>query len=347
MLTPRENALKAYRHEIPEWIPTMFTDMSICQAYPQGERYTGTDHGKDWFGIDWTFVPEIGAPMPTEHNGLFEEMSEWRDYVKFPDLEAIDWEKQAEIDEHTDFLALAAGAGVVPLPNGGSIYDGDKLVICLLLNGMFERMHAFMGMENALCALITDPEECKEFFKAMADYKIAYIKKIAKYYKVDVIEAHDDYGTNDRLFMPPEVFRELIKPELKRIVDACHECGILYQHHSCGHIEEIVGDLVEIGVDAIDTFQGASNPNVKALKEKYGKQVTFCGGFDNMNVLDNPESTKEDIQNEYVRVINDLAPGGNYIIFPVTLTFDFVPAFLEKHYEYGMNFYKNNQQQCG
>ena len=160
---------------------------------------------------------------------------------------------------------------------------------------------------------------------------------------MDVINAHDDYGTNDGMFMSPDTWRELIKPELKRIVDACHECGVIYQHHSCGYIEPIVPDFVEIGVDAVDTFQASCNPNVKALKEQYGDRLTFCGGFDNMNVLDRPDVTKEETQAEYERVINDLAPGGSYVIYPIGIAFGFIGDFLEKHFQMGMTFYQNQK----
>ena len=346
-LTPRENALIAYRHGTPAWIPCFYTDMALFQAYPEGERYCGADHGTDWFGIDWTFVPAGGAPMPTNHHGIFDDVTEWKNYVKFPDLDAIDWKAQAEKDLRTDFTALAAGAGLVPLADGKSHTDEPKLMVCMVINGMFERLHAFMGMENALVALMTEPESCKEFFHAMADYKIAYFKKIAEHYPVDVINAHDDYGTNDGLFMAPEVWRELIKPELKRIVDACHEMGVIYQHHSCGYIEPLLGDLVEIGVDAIDTLQGASNPNLKELKAKYGDKITFCGGFDNLNVLDRADVTREEVHAEYERVINDLAPGGSYVVYPIGLCFHFIPHFLEKHFQYGMGFYQMLAAQAG
>ncbi len=340
-LTPRENALIAYKHGEPQWIPCFFTDMATFQACPQMERYPGHSHGKDYFGVDWTFVPQMGAPMPTPGTELFEDIADWREFVKFPDLDAIDWEKQAEIDIHTDMVAYAAGAGLIPLKDGASVYDGDKLKVCMIINGMFERMHALMGMSNALCALIEDPDECKGFFQAMADYKIAYINKIAKYYKVDVINAHDDYGTSDRLFMSVDLWRELIKPELKRIVDATHENGMLYQHHSCGHIEPLIEDFIDIGIDAVDTWQASCNPHLKEIKEKYGSKITFCGGFDNINVLDREGATKEDIQNEYVRTVNDLAPGGSFVIYPITATFNFIPDFLEKHFQYGMGFYQH------
>ncbi|WKY48182.1 uroporphyrinogen decarboxylase family protein [Eubacteriaceae bacterium ES3] len=323
-LSPRENALIAYKHGVPAYIPTLFTDITMIQANPSMERYCGSTSGVDGFGVEWTYVENAHAPMTTPGKILFDEISDWREYVNFPDLEKIDWEKQADIDVHTDFMALVAGAGLVPMADGKSAYDEDKLVLCMVINGPFERLHALMGFENALIALATEPEECYEYFKAVADWKIEYFKKIAKYYKVDVINGHDDYGSKDRMFMSPDTWRKLIKPHLKRMVEACHESGVLYQHHSCGHIEPILEDLVEIGVDAIDTLQGGSNKNLVALKKEFGDRITFCGGFDNQGVLELPDVTEDEIKAEYRRVVDGLAPAGSFVVFPITIGFDYV-----------------------
>lgn len=340
-MTPRENALIAYRHGTPEWIPCFYTDFGLVQACPEMERYCGFGTGTDGFGVSWTYVPEACACMVTPNSKpLLEDVADWEEVVHFPDLEAIDWEAQAQMDMHTNFGAFVAGAGLIPYENGGTATDGDKLGICMVINGPFERLHALMGMENALMALAEDPESCYAFFGAMADWKIRYFKKIAQYYPVDVINAHDDFGANDRMFMSPDTWRKLCKPHLKRIVDAVHEMGLIYQHHSCGYIEPIFGDLVEVGVDAIDTLQ-ACNTHVGELKAKYGKQITFCGGFDTNGVLDVPGVTPEQIQAEYRRVIDLLAPGGSYIVYPIGLTFGFVGPFLEEHFRYGMGFYQN------
>lgn len=340
MLSKRENALLAYKHQVPEYIPCFYTDINVIQANPSGERYTGKEHGKDWFGVDWTYETNICAPMPTPGKEMFEEISDWKKFVKFPDLDSIDWEKQADIDVHTDITALVMGKGLIPFEDNHSIYEEDKLRVCIVINGMFERMHSFMGFENALIALAEDPESCEEFFSAMADFKIKYFEKIAKYYDLDVINAHDDYGSNDKLFMSPNTWRKLIKPHLKRMVDACHDLGLIYQHHSCGYIEPLFEDFVEIGIDAIDTLQ-ACNKNLPELKKKYGDKITFCGGFDNMGVLDIPGVKPEAIKAEYRRVIDSLAPGGSYVIYPIAGTFGFVGPFLEEHFQYGMGFYAN------
>jgi hypothetical protein len=338
MLSPRDNALLAYKHKQPEYVPCFFTDINLIQAHPSMERYTGHSAGKDGFGVEWTYEPHIKAPMPTPGKIVLKDITDWESVVKFPDLDVIDWEKQAEIDTRTDFTAFVMGAGIVPFNDGHSIYDEDKLRMCMVLNGMFERMHALMGFEKALLSLAKEPDACGAFFSAVADFKINYIEKIAKFYDMDVINAHDDFGTYDRLMMSPDTWRRLIKPHLKRIVEATHDCGLIYQHHSCGFIEPLFPDFVDIGIDAIDTLQ-ACNTNLGRLKKEFGNKITFCGGFDNVGIFDREGVTTDEIKNEYQRVIDLLAPGGSYVAFPITLTLDFVPAFLEKHFEYGMRFY--------
>lgn len=173
-LTPRENALMAYHHQVPVWIPCYYTDMVTIQACPELERYTGFDHGKDYWGVDWTYEPTIHAPMPTPgKEPILKDIADWRDVVHFPDLDAIDWEKQADKDVHTDIMKLVMGQGIAPFDNGGSIYDNhDKLRICMIINGPFERLHSLMGFQNALMALAEDPDEVEAFMEAAFSWKI-------------------------------------------------------------------------------------------------------------------------------------------------------------------------------
>lgn len=121
-MTRRENALIAYHHGVPAFIPSLFTDISIIQARPQMERYCGVDSGIDEFGIDWTYVPQARAPMPTTGNIMFEDINDWKNHVKFPDLESIDWEKpgvtseEIKIEYRRTFDTLAPGGSYVAFP---------------------------------------------------------------------------------------------------------------------------------------------------------------------------------------------------------------------------------------
>ena len=273
---------------------------------------------------------------------LLEDITQWREVVKFPDLEAIDWEASAERDTHMDPLAFQAGAQVVPLRDGKSVYDSGNLVSCMVINGPLERLHALMGFENALMALVEEPEACSEFFSAMVDYKIAFYKKIKQYYKVDIINQHDDLGSADRLFMSPATFRAVLKPHMARLVKAVHDLGYIYQHHSCGYIEPLIDDFVEIGVDALDVLQ-ACNTNIAEYKQRLGHKLTFIGGVDNQHITDIPNANEEAIRKEYRRVIDTLAPGGSYIAYPCGRSDLAKGAFMDEHFKYGVSFYRNQK----
>ena len=331
-LNARENLLLAYRHQQPEYVPSLLTDAAILFPNLPMERYAGQTRGKDGFGVEWQYEPSIRAPMPVPGQHLFTDITEWQKRLTIPDVEAANWAALAASgpgeDIHARFRAMSG------LP------DEPRAKVATSINGMFERMHACMGFENAYVALMTEPEACYDFFGAIADYKIAFFRKIAKYFPVDIINAHDDYGSADRMLISPDIFRRLLKPHLRRMVDACHELGILYQHHSCGYIEPILGDLVEIGVDAVDPLQ-ACNRNLPELKRRYGRQITFCGGFDNQGLLLQPDVTEEQVRSEYRRVIDALAPGGSYVVHIIDAGKS-MPYILDEHQKYGVPFYQRS-----
>ncbi|NTU89566.1 MAG: hypothetical protein HGA54_06645, partial [Actinobacteria bacterium] len=111
-------------------------------------------------------------------------------------------------------------------------------------------------------------EEVAAFFDELTDFKIKLIGKLAQYYKPDTITYHDDWGMQKALFFAPEIWRTLIKPRTKRIVDAAHEHGILFIMHSCGKLDEIIPEIAEIGVDTLQCMD--INDIGKALETTKG-----------------------------------------------------------------------------
>ena len=93
------------------------------------------------------------------------------------------------------------------------------------------------------------------------------------------------------------------------------------------------------GIDAIDPLQ-ITNP-VRQLKDKYQDRVTFVGGYDNQGVYDKPGVTEEEIRAETARTLHELAPGGSFVAFPLTITFDFVPVFIDEHMKHAFSFGEN------
>lgn len=322
-MNSRENALIAYRHKTPKWVPARSLDFNVIFPAPYVERYQGDGTGKDWFGVTWKYEPLTKAPMPLPGGSILQDVTDWESVITFPDLDKINWKEQVAQDMRQ--------------------CDPNKVTMAMSINGMFERMHSCMGMEDTLCALLEYPEACYNFAGAIADHKIRVIRRLKKYYNIDVFDMNDDYGMNDRMLMSLDTWRTIFKPHLKRIVEATHECGMIYEHHSCGYIEPLISDLVEIGVDALDVWQ-VCNKNMRELKDQYQDVLTFCGGFDSQGVFDRQGVTYDECYQETARVINLMAPGGSYIAFTITIGKQFVEPFNQAVKDIGENIYKRKER---
>lgn len=294
MLTERDVMLMALHHEKTPWVPATLAGQDLCvpSAVKAGSRSYGLS--ADWHGIQYFHREDQPSSMPIESDPLVKDIESWRDDVKFPNLDDYDW----------------GGCAARDTAN----WDREnRLSSLILINGLFESLHMCCGMEDALCYLLTNPEEVKDFISAMADHKIEVIKYLKKYYNPDKIQFHDDYGNAKSTFMNPETWRELIKPSLKRVIEETHKLGIIYEHHSCGYIVPLIEDLIELGVDAWNPVQIFNDP--AALQKKYGDKMCFVGGFDSA-VIDVPGAKEEDIQASLEKTIRELGEGGSWIAAP-------------------------------
>ncbi|WP_095173368.1 MULTISPECIES: uroporphyrinogen decarboxylase family protein [Blautia] len=320
-MSRKDDLLKVWtEHSNIGYIPCVFTDANFLR-HPEcvNERPEGHD-GYDWFGVHWTYQPETNSPMVSPgYPPIITDITKWEEQVKFPDLSVYDWETSAR-EETKD-------------------WDREnKYSEVMIINGCFERSHHLLGFEEALIAMYEEPEAYQALLDRIADYKCELIGIVAKYYKPDIIMMHDDYGANDRMLMSPDTWRQFIKGPLSRLVDTAHKSGMIYEHHSCGHIEPIIGDMIEIGIDALNPLQRPCN-DIEKIKKEYGGKITLVGGFSSQTVIENPNSTIEDITSDIDYAYQTLAPGGGYVSFPVVLNMGaFAPKLVKEHLKLAKKF---------
>ena len=175
--------------------------------------------------------------------------------------------------------------------------------------GLFEMSHFLMAMEDALCNYLDYPDEMKAFLSVIKDWKIAYIRQMAEEVHPDIIFYHDDWGSKQNVFLPPDVWREIIKPLQQEISDAIHEAGMIYMHHADCICQPIVEDMVEIGVDI---WQGVipQNDIVEIQRITQGK-LAMVGGIDGPKI-DVENITDDAIRAEVRRAIDTYCPGGRF-----------------------------------
>lgn len=234
-MTARENYLKLLHHEPIQEFMTLFPSVTILmQPSVTADIPLTPDDTEDAFGCKWIFDKSNGAFVPDPYKKkVLEDICDWRNVVKWPDVESMDWEAAAHRD-------------------GADKVDRENTAYCVYtLMGPFERLHILMGFENALCALLEEPEEVAAFFDRYAEYKIAVINKIARYYKPDVIQFQDDAGTALGTFYSPEVWKTLVKPVWKKLAQAIHDNGIPCDFHCCGKNTTFFEDLGDTCIDGL------------------------------------------------------------------------------------------------
>lgn len=293
-MTGRENMDLVWQHKQPLWVPMINTDAQMIITPEFNDRPLFMN-GVDDFGVQWELDPEHPELMTHVKPGceLFDDITGWKKHVTFPSCKDKNWEAAA-------MRTKAMWA------------KKDEIQGYVVGNmGAFEKICAMMGHVNAMMAMYDDEEAFAEFVEAYADYRIEQFEYIKKYLDVDFMMMHDDWGNQKNMFFSPEMWRKFFKEPEHRMVKRCQELGMHYMHHSCGYIEPIIPDLVEIGVES---WHGGSPVNdLKKIKAEYGDKLIFAGGVD-PQVTDTGKATEEEIRAEVRRVIDTLGKGGGLMI---------------------------------
>ena len=186
-ITPKENMLRLLRGEMPLWVPNQTLDNNAIQPMVMPDARARSFGGTDWFGIEWEYEPLTKAAMVKPGTRRLSDLTNWREELVFPDLSAIDWQKDYEENYK------------------GRIAE-DRLSYFVIVNGLFERLADLTSFEDTFCYLLEEPEELTAFYDKLADWHIELIKIAKEVYHADMILFHDDMGTQRSTFFSPAMY---------------------------------------------------------------------------------------------------------------------------------------------
>jgi uroporphyrinogen decarboxylase len=297
-----------------------YVDEALLQRFDVDFRLVqlpaATAAGVDIFeeGHYFAFIDRWGSKlhMPKE-NGLYFDWVEFP--IKEPTMAALDayrWpepdsiEMNAQLGEQAKYLYENTDYALV----GSAVIGG----------GIFEQPARVMGLQNFMMALLTEPAFADRLMGTITDIYIEscnrYLDCVGPY--IDVFTFWDDMAGQNGWLIKPDLYRKLIKPKQKRLVEAIKQkTNAKLFYHSCGATRGLIPDLIEIGFDILNPVQvSAKNMNTKELKAEFGKDITFWGGgVDTQHVL--PFGKPQEVVDEVKRRIDDLAPGGGFVFAAV------------------------------
>ncbi|MGA2765355.1 MAG: uroporphyrinogen decarboxylase family protein [Spirochaetia bacterium] len=171
------------------------------------------------------------------------------------------------------------------------------------------------GLEDSVADLYEEPRLAAYLLDAIVDWMTAFggalLSEIGD--SIEFFWVGDDWGAQTSPFYSPQMFREVFKPRLQKLIASLKthtraKCA----YHCCGSVSWVMNDLIEAGVDILHPLQpnAAGNGDSRAIKAAHGARLSFHGGTNNQGLFHGGSAA---MKIDTLERLSGLAPGGGYI----------------------------------
>jgi uroporphyrinogen decarboxylase len=174
-----------------------------------------------------------------------------------------------------------------------------------------EQLWRIIGSQNVLLWIGLYPERLARFIERLGEFLVeltkAQIKAAAGL--LDGMVIWGDVAYVNGMLFSPAYWRANFKPIVREQIRVCHQAGLPVIYHGCGNTKAILGDFVEMGLEAYNPLEAKAGLDVVELRRRYGHRLGFCG---NMDVLAWANAPLPELKSIVLRKLN-AAKGGGYI----------------------------------
>jgi uroporphyrinogen decarboxylase len=186
----------------------------------------------------------------------------------------------------------------------------ERFLIGRAYSTLFERYRFLRGYEASLTDPYLEPERSGALLDRIAEFQAAIVEQWLTR-GADLIAFGDDYGMQDRLFMAPEVWRREYGARLASLFDQARAGGARIGLHADGNVEEILPDLVAMGLALLNPVQKYAM-DIAMVGERYGGRLCFHSGVNHQVTM--PRGTPEEVRAEAEWLVRTLSrPEGGFI----------------------------------
>ncbi len=259
---------------------------------------------QDEFGIRWRKPVASGLYYDIYGHPLADADINTMKAYKFPDP------KSSALFENIDEILTTIDSDEYPV-----VFDN------CFGNGIFQSCNQLMGYDTFLMAMALAEDRAIWLLDKMLEMKIEFWDEVLNRYgaNIDIVKELDDMGTQINLLISPDMYRQYIKPRLKKLVEfiKSKKPDVKMMMHSCGSVSKIIPDLIDCGIEILNPVQyTAADMDPVMLKREFGNDLTFWGGgIDTQNIL--PHGTTSEVRDEVNRMIDIFAPGGGFVFAPI------------------------------
>lgn len=237
-MTRKEVVKRAIHFQSPPYVPLMYygTDrIAKSDAVMLGvqEMYGGEDGRVTEWGFNWA---ETGMEFKL---GVVKDpaITDWDQLASYVPLRA---DRPGRFDAAQEIMRQ---------------YPDKYYIADFILSG-FTIMSFVRGFENFMMDMLVERENVDKLADIVFGAEEDLIRECAKA-GFDAICLADDWGTQTSLLISRDLIQEIFMPRYKKQIDLAHSLGLDVIMHCCGHIIDIIGDFIDIGLDALNPGQPA------------------------------------------------------------------------------------------
>ncbi len=317
-MTPREIILAQIEHRETDPIPyTLPIDAAVAT---QLDEHFGSEDWRDRIATYFNFVGGVDSQMRTyeENNPISTDAygTTWRMDLRPFHLETPGM-PEPSFDNYTfppieKFIANAKESNAGAQANIDA--HPDQFSMLNMGWGLFENAWGIRGFNNVLMDCIAEEDFFGELLDKLTDLFLAMVDS-CKNIPADGILFGDDWGDQRGIIIGPERWRKFFKPRQEKIYAATKAQGKKVFTHCCGSVVDIMDDLIEIGLDVLESCQPeARGMNPYELKRQWGDKLAFWGCLGSQSTL--PFGTPDDITGEVRKLRREMGKGGGFILAP-------------------------------
>ena len=305
MMTQKERFLALLHNEPVDGFVNMYGVLGGLNGFLLGTplsriepRIPGQTVVNGW-GVtyEWPAGEPGAVPNTDPEHVVIKDIENWKKYVKTPDLHTEDSEWDQAREKAREIRAA-----------------GEHFVAPFFVPGNFEMTHCLMPFEDCLSNLLEYPDEMHELLDVITNWRMDQLEEYFKHIpEIDMVFAHDDWGSKLSTFMAPEVFREFYTPRYKKLYQVAKDHGAIVVHHSDSYCTTLIDDMFEMNIDC---WEGVLPSNdIAGLQKKLNdenREFILWGGLDS-GVFDRDDSTEEEIRTHVQETIAKYFEGGHWI----------------------------------
>ncbi len=339
-MTPRERFRRVMHYQAVDRVPHMefgYWASLKDRWFDEGHLPPDIARGGDGVISDWAVEsffgceqragagPHIdaGPPRPvevvSEHDGkliyrdglgiLCEEVKEGirsiPHYLEFPVRDRRTWANFRD-----EFLDLNAGWRVRPKAEiealAGDLRRSERPV-GVHFGSFIGRIRDWVGFENLAYLSYDDPALLEEMVAHLTEMKLKYLPPLLDKIEFDFASGWEDICFNSGPLLSPRVFKEVIMPHMKPVMQLLRQHGIDIIYTDCdGNVQALIPLWLDVGLNCMFPLEVRAGNDVLASRQKFGRDLLILGGFDKFLLLE----SREAIVAEFKRLEPVLADGG-------------------------------------